>query len=125
MKSAELQKKSPIRQIRLVGPILSVLLLFSCAPTRYESQCWQASLAVAIIMQSYGYPTEITIQNTETPGVQHAQVRAFDRATGQWRWVVIDGPWPAATWGEREAGDVAKVIYEEELVEVARKKVKR
>ena len=113
----------PIRPIRLIGLIL--LFLLGCAPARFEAQCWQASLAAAIIMQSYGYPTEITIQNTDKTNVQHAQVRAFDRVTGQWRWVVVDGPWPVVTWGEREAGEVAKVIYEEELVDVARKKVRK
>jgi hypothetical protein len=90
----------------------------------FQAQCWQASLSVAIIMQSYGYPTEITIQETGTPGVQHAQVRAWDQATGQWRWCIIDGPWPIVMWGEREFGEVTKIIYEEELVGVARKKVR-
>jgi hypothetical protein len=46
------------------------------AEIKFQAQCWQAALAAAIIMQSYGYKTEITIQDTGTPGVQHAQVRA-------------------------------------------------
>jgi hypothetical protein len=110
----------------IICAMVLILVFAGCASTeRYQAQCWQASLAAAIIMQSYGYQTEITIQNTDKPNVQHAQVRAFDRETGNWRWVVIDGPWPTVTWGDREAGPVAKVIYEEELVGVARSKIKR
>jgi hypothetical protein len=105
--------------------IILILFLTGCATTdRYQAQCWQTALAVSVIMQSYGYQTEITIQDTETPGVQHAQVRAMDPRTGEAKWCVIDGPWPTVIWGDREAGKVAKIIVEEELIQVARRKAR-
>lgn len=126
MNSAELQNKCPIRPIRLIGPILLLsLFVVSCAPASYPSQCWQASLAAAVIMQSHGYQAEITIQRTEKPGIYHAQVRAWDPEAGRWRWVVIDGAWPQVTWGSREAGEVVEVKSEEWCIETARSKVRQ
>jgi hypothetical protein len=76
-------------------------------------------------MQSHGYRTEIAIQQTDKPGIYHAQVRAWDPEAGQWRWVVIDGAWPSCTWGDREAGEVVEIKREEWCVETARNKVRQ